>query len=94
MVREIILSFICIVGIWLCCLTVTLKCERKTASSTKDMAGKSRKKSIEVSVDGGKVMKAIAETLVLVWMGYPVSVCAVCGSSDNITAIRGGQCVK
>ena len=37
------------------------------------------KKSVELSIDGGKVMKAIAETLVLVWMGYPVGVCAVCG---------------
>lgn len=36
-------------------------------------------KSAEVTIDGGKVMKAIAETLVLVWMGYPVGVRAVCG---------------
>ena len=35
------------------------------------------KKSFELSIDGGKVMKAIAETLVLVWMGRFVGECAV-----------------
>ena len=35
------------------------------------------KKSVELSIDGGKVMKAIAETLVLIWMGRFVGVCAV-----------------
>lgn len=39
-------------------------------------------------------MKAFAETLVLVWMGYPLCVCAVCGSSGNITAISEQKCVK
>ena len=59
-------SFICIVPIWLCCLTVTFKREFLI-----------HKKSFELSIDGGKVMKAIAETLVLVWMGRFVGECAV-----------------
>ena len=35
------------------------------------------KKSFELSIDGGKVMKAIAETLVLVWMGRFVGECSI-----------------
>ena len=52
--------------IWLCCLTITYKHEVSILNMI-----------FEISVDGGRVMKAIAETLVFVWMGRFVGVCAV-----------------
>ena len=43
------------------------------------------KKSFELSIDGGKVMKAIAETLVLVWNGAAIREC-ICAVYDHRTA--------
>ena len=63
----------------MCCMTVTIK---------KEFQCKKHETSAEFTFDGGKAMKAIAETLVLVWMGFPVGACAVYSHRNNITAIK------
>ena len=65
-----------------------------TVTFKKEALCKKSGSSVEFAIDGGKAMKAFAETLVLVWMGYPVGACAVYSHRNNITAIKAPICVK
>lgn len=60
------MSYICILFVWLCCISVTFKRDLHFLGNV-----------IEISLDGGKVCMALMKTLLLVWVGLNVGACAV-----------------